>query len=241
MATMLGQTKSWVWWLAGALCAMVFSAAAKAGEMVAKYGVRPIRPPIDNPAITDEQKQKVEKLLADYLTPPAAGEPAAELKATVEKLVKDFASADFKTREDASVQAAKQGPAALGLFREAAKSKDPEVASRAGAAAAAIENAARLTTVEELKKVQAAASQVIFQKLAESRAAQAKANEAAAAADKAGNADEAAKARAEAAKCAERTNALSSLQRQIMPAAIGTGPGGGAVALYGVRAPEPID
>ena len=233
MSRVIGRTKSWVWWIAGTLCALIFGAAARAGEMAARYGV-PARPapPVESPEVTDGQQQKVEKLLDDYLAPPAAGTPSAEQKAAVEKLLKDFSSADFKTREDASAQAAKQGTAALGLLREAAKAKDPEVASRAEAAAAAIENSARQVIVDELRKIQGAALQVLNQKIAESRDLQVMANANAAAADKAGNAAEAAKTREEAARQAARTTTLSALSAQIQPVRKG---GGGMVPVYGIR------
>ena len=238
---MIGRTRSWLCWLAGALCALIFGANSRAGEAQAKYGVqlRPIRPPADNPAVTAEQKQKAEQLVADYLAPVAAVEPTADQKTAIAKLVQDFGSADFKTREDASARAGKLGPEALGQLREASASKDAEVSTRAAAAIAAVETAARQGTVEELKKVRDAAAQAVSSRMNEARTAQAKAAQAAAAAEKAGQAEEAAKARAEAAGHSERVNALAALMRQIMPM-VG-GPGGPAQALYGVRMVEPVD
>jgi hypothetical protein len=245
MARVIGQTKSWVWWLAGALCALVFGAAARSEEgpgMSGKYGVqaRPVRPPIDNPAVTDEQKQKAEKLVAEYLAPPAAAEPTAEQKATVEKLVKEFGSADFQTREAASTQAGKLGPAVLGLLREAAKAKDPEVATRAGTAVAAIENAARQGTVEELKKIQPAAQTVIQQQMTDARQAEVKTREAIRKAEAEGNQAEAEKLRAEAKAAGERRGRLSGLMAMVSPLRMGPG-GPGAVAVYGIRAPQPVE
>src|SRR5512137_1843345 len=104
MARVIGQTKSWVLWVAGALCALVFGRPVQSGEQIQMdYGVRqrPL-PPANQPAIGEEDRKKVEKLVAEYLAPPAVGEPSAEQKAAVEKLVKEFGAADFKAREDAS-------------------------------------------------------------------------------------------------------------------------------------------
>jgi hypothetical protein len=235
MARVIGQTKSWVLWIAGTLCALVFGRPVQSGEQIQMdYGVRqrPL-PPVNQPAVSEEDRKKAEKLLADYLTPPPAGEPSAEQKAAMEKLVKDFGSADFKTREDASVQAAKLGPAVLGLLREAAKAKDPEVASRAGAAVVAVENVARQATVDEMKKIQNASIRVVSQQINDTRyRLLVKANETAAAADKAGKADEAAKAREEAARCTQLCTTLTALYAQIVPSRKG---GGEMVPVYGIR------
>jgi hypothetical protein len=104
MARMVGQTGSWLWWLAGALCALAFGRAVVAGEATEKYGVRP-RPPADQPAVTEEQKRQAGKLVADYLAPVPPAEPTAEQKAAIDKLVQDLGSADFKVRAAAAVVA----------------------------------------------------------------------------------------------------------------------------------------
>ncbi len=233
---MIGQTRSWLCWLAGALCALIFGANASAGEAQAKYGVqlRPIRPPAEDPAMTEEQKQKAEKLVAEYLSPTPAGEPSAELKATVEKLLKDFGSADFKTREDASLQAAKLGPAALGLLRDGAKAQDAEVASRAGSAVAAIENAARQGPVAELKKIPGAARLVIMQQISAANQAERKAQEEFRAAESKNDRAAAEKSRAEQSAAVERRTRLTGLMAAVAPIER-------AVAVYGIRAPQPID
>jgi hypothetical protein len=242
MARVIGRTKNWVWWITGTLCALVFGRPVFSGEQIQMdYGVRqrPL-PPVNQPAVSEEDRKKAEKLLADYLTPPPAGEPSAEQKAAVEKLVKDFGSADFKTREDASIGAAKLGPAALGLFREAAKSKDPEVSTRAGAAVAAIENAARQGKVEELKTIQSAAQTIIQQQMTDARQAEVKVRDAIRKAEADGNQAEAEKLRAEAKAAGERRSRLSGLMAMVSPLRMGPG-GPGAVALYGVRVPEAVE
>jgi hypothetical protein len=231
MARMIGQTKSWLWWLAGTLCALVFSAAARAGEAVAKkYGApEPIRPPINNPAVTEEQKQKAEKLVVEYVVPVAAAEPTAEQKAAIDKLIAGLGSKDFQEREAASAAVVNHGPAALAALRAAAKSQDVEVSTRAGVAIAAIETAARQGLVAELKKDPGAAQVVVAQKLNEASAAQTKATQAAAEADKAGSKDEADKLRAEAKTATELTAALRGLQRAVSPMMM--------APVYGVQAP----
>jgi len=62
MSAMIGRGKSWLWWLAGFLCALVFGRNVAAQEATEKYGVRP-RPPAEQP-----EKPK-----------PPAEQPAASL------------------------------------------------------------------------------------------------------------------------------------------------------------------
>jgi len=72
MAAMIGKGKSWLWWLAGFLCALVFGKSATAAEPATeKYGVRP-RPPIEVP---DKPKA------------PASLEESADWKVLVEAWV----------------------------------------------------------------------------------------------------------------------------------------------------------
>ena len=130
----------------------------------------------------------------------------------------------------------KFGTAALGALEEAAKSKDVEVAIRAKAAADLIGNAARQGQVAELKKIEPAARMVLQQRMNEARAAQAKAAQAAAEAERAGKQDEAGKLRAEAQAAGALGTALTGLYRLVAPAAlVPGGPGGPVQALYGVR------
>jgi len=232
MAVMIGKGKSWLWWLAGFLCAFVFGSRAGAAEegprAVALYGIRPGPGGVDAPAANPEQQKKAEGLVADYLAPVAAAEPTPEAKAAIEKLVKDFGSNDGKTRDEASAAVVKQGCAALGQLRTALASKDLEVAERAKAAVAAIETAARAPKLDELKKLGFVGQNVVRQKWTEANQAAATADRAAADAEKAGKADEAEKSKAEARAARERAAALSALLRQV-------GPGlPGMQAKYGV-------
>jgi hypothetical protein len=48
MAAMIGRSKTWFWWLAGFLCALVFGRGVTAGEAAKKYGVN-VRPPAVEP------------------------------------------------------------------------------------------------------------------------------------------------------------------------------------------------
>ena len=83
MARTIGKTKSWLWWIVGALCALVLgSGPASGGEVTRKYGVRP-RPPVRDlqpeygvirrpipPVITKQVQAK--QLIAQYETQHAA-------------------------------------------------------------------------------------------------------------------------------------------------------------------------
>jgi hypothetical protein len=167
--------------------------------------------------------------VAEYVAPVAAKEPAAEVKADLDKLVAALGSKDYQEREAASAAVVKHGPAALSALRTAARSQDVEVSTRAGVAIAAIETAARQSLVGDLKKDANAAMVVVNQKLNEAGTAQAKAAQAAAEADKAGNKDEAEKLRAQAKTAGDLTATLRGLQRAIMPMRI--------APVYGVEAP----
>jgi hypothetical protein len=232
MAVMIGKGKSWLWWLAGFLCAFVFGSRAGAGEegpkAVALYGIRPGPGGVDAPAVDPEQQKKAEQLVTDYLAPVAAVEPTAEAKATIEKLIKDLGSNDGKVREEASAAVVKHGPAALTQLRAALGSKDLEVAERSKVAVAAIETGARAPKLEEIKKLGFVGQNVVRQKWTEANAAALTAEKAAADAEKAGKADEAEKSKAEAKVQRERAATLSVLLRQ-------AGPGlPGMQAKYGV-------
>jgi hypothetical protein len=64
MAKMIRRTKSWLWWLAGILCAWAFGPGAHAGE-VARPGDK-LPPDAGQPAVSPEQQKQAEKLVADY-------------------------------------------------------------------------------------------------------------------------------------------------------------------------------
>lgn len=233
MAAMVGKGKSWFWWLAGFLCALAFGSKAEPAEAVALYGVRPGPGGVDAPVANPEQQKKAEGLVADYLAPVAAAEPAADAKTAIEKLIADFASNDAKTRDAASTAVVKHGPAALGQLRAAFASKDAEVAERARAAVTAIEAAARAPKVEELKKLGFVGQNAVRQKWSEAQQAAAAAEKASDAAEKAGDAAEAEKARAEVKAKRERAGALAGLLRQVSPAVM--------QARYMARPMVPLD
>jgi len=215
MSAMIGRGQSWLWWLAGSLCALVFGRWAGAGELPAP---KPVYGMPARPVVNEQDQQKAEALLGEYLAPVPAPEPPPPAKAEIEKLIKDFASEDAKAREAASAAVVKQGRAALGLLRAALGSKDAEVVERSKLAVAAIENAERAPKIEELKKLGFAGQNAVRQKWTEANAAAAAAEKAAAEAEKAGKADAAAKSRAEAKAARERAAALSGLLRQVSPA-----------------------
>jgi hypothetical protein len=224
MAVMIGKSKSWLWWLAGFLCAFVFGSRAGAGEegprAVALYGVRPGPEGVDAPAVNPEQQKKAEGLVADYLAPVAAVEPAADAKTAIEKLVKDLGSNDVKVREEASAAVVKHGPAALAQLRAVLTSKDLEVAERSKVAVAAIETAARAPKIEEIKKLGVVGQTVVRQKWTEANQAAAAGDKAVADAKAAGKADDVVKFEAEARAGRERAAALFALLRQFAPAKI---------------------
>ena len=225
MAAMLGRGKSWLWWLAGSLCALVFGRWAGSGESPPP---KPVYGMPARPVVSEQDEKQAEGLISEYLAPVPAPEPPPPARAEIEKLLKDFASEDAKVREAASAAVVKQGRAALGLLRAALGSKDAEVVERSKLAVAAIENAERAPKIEELKKLGFAGQNAVRQKWTEANAAAEAAEKAAAEAEKAGKADEAEKSRAEARAARERAAALSALLRQV-------GPGlPGMQAKYGV-------
>ncbi|HOX04769.1 MAG TPA: hypothetical protein PK280_00085 [Planctomycetota bacterium] len=226
MAAMIGRGTSWLWWLAGAMCALLLGPRAGGMEVPAPvYGIRPVgeEGQVDKP----DQQQKAEALLNEILAPVPAPEPPPAVKAAIEKLIRDFASEDAKVREDASAAVVKEGVPALGLLRAAFSSKDAEVAERARTAAMAIEAAAKAPKVEELKKLQPAGRQVVNQRLLAVTRAGDEAEQAAAAADKAGDAAAAEKARAAAKAAREQRAVLAALVRKV-------GPGEPMMMKYGV-------
>jgi hypothetical protein len=214
MSAMIGRGQSWLWWLAGSLCALVFGRWAGAGELPAP---KPVYGMPARPVVSEDDQKKAEGLLAEYLAPVPAPEPPPPAKAEIEKLIKDFASEDAKVREAASGAVVKQGRAALGLLRGALTSKDAEVVERSRMAIGVIENSVRGPQIEEMKKLGAAGQNFVRQKWTEANAAALTAEKAATEAEKAGKADEAEKSKAEAKAARERAGALAGLLRQVAP------------------------
>jgi hypothetical protein len=215
MATTIGRVGSRLLWLAGAVVAMVFgSSGCGRQEPPALYGPPPAGKPDQPQVLADKQ---AEQLVADYLAPVAATEPAPQAKEAIAKSVKDFGSTDPKAREDAALAVVKHGTAALGALREAATSNDPEVASRAGTAVAAVEMAERAHKAEELKKLAGVAQAAVYRELARANAAASAADNLAAEAEKAGLSEKARKCKADAEAARERAVLLSGLLRRLLP------------------------
>ncbi len=102
MARTIGRTKSWLWWILGAVCALILGAGASQGaEKTLKYGVmpRPVPPEHNLPQpkyggmprpipVEELQRQEAEKLVAQYeaLKPNEDEESVKKLAETVKKL-----------------------------------------------------------------------------------------------------------------------------------------------------------
>jgi hypothetical protein len=163
MARLAGRTKSWVWWMAGLLCALIWGQPAGAGTPIEPiqppYGVRPIRR--GPPKVKPEDRKKAEKLVDEYMSPVPATKPIAEARTKIDKLIKDFGSEASATRRAASQKVIEFGAGALEALRKAVDSKDAEVSTRAKSAITRIEKAAREKIVTALKKNVNAAVAVI--------------------------------------------------------------------------------
>jgi hypothetical protein len=91
----------------------------------------------------NDEERKADELIRRLLT-GAPEELTAERKAALERVIADFGSDKFALREAASTSAGAFGREDIPLLRQAAGSKDPEVAERAKAAIAALERASGL-------------------------------------------------------------------------------------------------
>jgi hypothetical protein len=171
MARVIGGTKSWLWWLGGLLCAVVFGAEARPAQKIALYGVRPRPrvPPVkvDPKSVTEEQKKAAAKLVDEYMGSKAAGTATEKDKQEIAKLIKDFGSDQFAVRESASKAILKFGGKALEQLKEALKSKDAEVVQRAEAAIAALQGGGSNRLVAELRGNYSAAILVISERRGE--------------------------------------------------------------------------
>lgn len=217
MAAMIGRGKSWLWWVAGCLCALLLGPRAGGAEAPAPVYGMPVPPPDNRPANDAEKQKLAEGLISEILAPVPAPAPPPPVKAEVDKLIKDFASEDAKVRDAASEAVVKLGVPALGALREAAKSKDAEVVERSKAAAAGIEAAAKAPKIEELKKLQEVGRMAVQGRLNAANLAAADADKAAADAEKAGDAAAAEKAKATAKAERERAATLAGLVRKVGP------------------------
>ncbi len=163
MARAARRAKTWVWYLAGCLCALVWGRSAEAGTPPEPppppYGVRAVHPDVE------KNRKKAEKLVDEYLAPVPAKAPGEKAGKEIKRLVADFGAENHGKREAASRAVVKHGAAALAELRLAAHGKplkSAEVAQRAGLAIAAIEAAARKALVARLKALGPAARQVVL-------------------------------------------------------------------------------
>ena len=218
MALLFGKAKSWVWWLAGLLCALLFGPRAQGGPGAAGA-------PGALAAAAEGKEEapaaRTGQLVEDYLKAPAPAEPAAEAAKEIARLIRDFGSEDFEVRDAASRDITRHGAAAIGALRQALKSPDAEVASRAEVALATIEAAVRQAKAGEIialyKKSGAPVLEVVQRKYVELTEAARTAAAAALEAEKAGKAEEIAQARAQARSAREREAVMAGLYRQIRP------------------------
>jgi len=237
MAVIIGRSKGWLWWLAGCFCALVFGRGVTAREAVGPlYGVEPVNPaPVapkpPPPPVQEDARQKIDKLINDYLAAQSPAPATAELKEKIARLIKELGDNEWSVREAASKALVDIGQPALAALKEALKSKDAEVAMRAREAVEKIEGAG--ATVEGLRALGYAAQAAVQKRLLEERRLIAEKAGAAAEAELAGRKDEAEKARAGAKQAQANTAALAKLLALLAQA--GPAIGGGAQPEYGVR------
>ncbi|HOX08585.1 MAG TPA: hypothetical protein PK280_19475 [Planctomycetota bacterium] len=234
MAAMIGRGKSWLWWLAGLLCAALFGRVGAAEEPVqALYGVRvepgfvgpgdpstPMPPP---PSQLDVNlRQRANQLIDEYLAAQTEAAPAGELQARIERLVKDLGADDWGTREKAQKELVSIGRPALAALKAAAGSKDPEIAQRSTAAIAQIDGAGN--SVDQLRAIGPLARTVVQERLAAERKAVTGRAGGAGEAELAGRKDEAEKLRAEAKKAQANAALLVKLTELLTQPARGPEP-----------------
>jgi hypothetical protein len=231
MARVIGGTKTWLWWLGGALCALLFGGVepGQLGQAQEVYGVRP-RPRPASPKAKPEDKKKAAALVDQYFGPVKPAEPKAGEAARIKALVKKLSSAQFAVRNAASKALVGFGTVALPALNEALKSKDPEVAQRAKQIISSIETAARKPIAAKLKTMRAAAAAVISERRMRLGKTYREAMTAERNAARAGDKEAEAKAQAKKKEVSARMlelNRLSAVLGLFRP-----------VAVYGVRAPR---
>ena len=239
MAVIIGRSKGWLWWLAGCFCALVFGRGVRGDEPVESlFGVKPapprdaapVAPKPPPPPVQEDARQKIDKLINDYLAAQGPAPATAELKDKIARLIKELGDNEWSVREAASKALVDIGQPALAALKEALKSKDAEVAMRAREAVEKIEGAG--STVEGLRALGHAAQAAVQKRLLEERRLSAEKAGAAAEAELAGKKDEAEKARAGAKQAQANTAALAKLLTLLAQAGPATG---GAQPEYGVR------
>ena len=239
MARFIGKTTSWAWWVLGLLAALIPLRRAKAqGMMQPMYGVS-LRP-ISRPVLEAEQMRQAAALVDQYVARVEPTEPSPGVKARLDELVGQLASDDYQQREQASAEVVKLGRAALKALQAAAASEDREVAVRAGAAIAAIENRVRQPIVDRLKAISPAAVVAIGQQISAAQSATAAAEHAVFQAQWARDEKKLSEARAALAAAKIRLGLLMRLSGRIALPMNLTCPKYGVVSRYGVRpAPGP--
>jgi len=216
VAAMIGRSKSWLWWLAGCLCAVLFGGANRAPSAEPPqppYGVAPPPPPLRR--AEEEQKQKADSLIDEYLAQQAPAPPPEDLKARIAKLVKELGADDWAARENASKELLKIGKPALPALKEAAQSKDAEVAARAKDAIEKLGGEG--SAVEGLRALGPAGQAAVQLRIVKERRTITGSAGAAGEAELAGKKDEAEKLRAEAKTAQTRAEALNKLAAKVTP------------------------
>lgn len=234
MARAIGKARSWFWWVAGFLCALVFGRGAGADDFQAEYGIRirpDPRPPVPRQAFGENEKRKVNELADAFLAAheePADPSPQEDEK--IRKLVAGLGSRDYADRERATQGLVAIGRAALARLRKACESDDPEVAQRARDAVEKIESA-RERIAEELRGMGPGALFLLRERAGAQQKIAKETAEAATQADREGKKEEACSLREKAALAERRALSLIQLCVRL------ESDSGRNESMYGVREP----
>ncbi len=167
--------------------------------------------PLPAEQVTEETKKEVARLVVEYFKSLEAPAVPEEQKARIAQLTQALGADDWATREKASQELVKAGKPALAALREAVKSGDQEVASRAGEALKAVEAEAARPVLEALRKYPQTVWVVVQGQIETVRDDWTKAKTAAAAAEKAGRGEEAARLQTEVRSLGQRISDLDRL------------------------------
>ena len=168
MARLIGASKSWTWWLLGAVCAYLFgqnATAAEPGAEQPEYGVR-VRPPKVKPAVdvTDEQREQANDLIDAYLKPVEPEAPTAAAKEAIAGQTALLGLENAQTQRVAATALLEYGREALGALREAVQQGGANAAA-AARVIAQIEAQARQKAIGNLKGMNAAGRAVLAERL----------------------------------------------------------------------------
>lgn len=167
--------------------------------------------PIPIEKVTEETKKEVTRLVDQYFKALEPGEQTPEVRAKVEKAVKDLGASEWAVREAASKDVLKLGRPAVGALRDALKSGDAEVVQRASDALKAIEGEIAKPITDALKLYPQTVWVVIQGDIDATRDKWTKAKVAAAEAEKAGKKDEAAALQTDVRRLGQRISDLDRL------------------------------